>query len=107
MKPLAKMITHSVAALGLAGAALSPAFAGNVQTTTISVATGDLDLGTVKGQKTLDARVEKAVRSVCRTTSVTTGSRVMSQEARACLAKARSDARQQVAVLLSDERRGG
>lgn len=107
MKPLAKTITHTLAAIGLAGAAISPALAGEVQKTTISVSTADLDLGTVKGQKTLDQRVEKAVRGVCRSTSVQTGSRVMSQEARACLAKARSDARQQVAVLLSNERRGG
>ena len=107
MKTLAKVITHSVAALTLAGAAISPAMAGNVQTTTINVATSDLDLGTVKGQKTLEWRVEKAVRSVCRTTSVTTGSRMMNEDERACLAKARSSARQQVAVLLSDERRGG
>ncbi len=107
MKPLAKTITHTLAAIGLAGAAISPALAGDVQTMTISVQTADLDLGTAAGQKTLDQRVEKAVRSVCRTTSVQSGSRVMSQEARACLAKARSDARQQVAVLLSNERRGG
>ncbi|WP_181443536.1 UrcA family protein [Porphyrobacter sp. YT40] len=107
MKPLAKTATHTLAAIAMAGAAISPALAGEVQTMTISVDTADLDLGTVKGQKTLDQRVEKAVRSVCRTTSVTTGSRVMSQEARTCLAKARSDARQQVALLLSNERRGG
>ena len=107
MKPLAKTITHTLAAIGLAGAAISPALAGDVQTMTISVQTADLDLGTAAGQKTLDQRVEKAVRSVCRGTSVQTGSRIMSQDARSCLAKARSDARQQVAVLLSDERRGG
>ena len=107
MKPLAKTITHTLAAIGLAGAAISPALAGEVQTMTISVSTDDLDLGTVKGQKTLDQRVEKAVRGVCRTTSVTTGSRIMSEETRTCLAKARSDARRQVALLLSNERRGG
>ncbi|WP_086606867.1 UrcA family protein [Erythrobacter donghaensis] len=107
MKPLAKTITHTLAAIGMAGAAISPALAGEVQTMTISVDTADLDLGTVKGQKTLDQRVEKAVRSVCRTTSAQTGSRVMSDEARTCLAKARADARQQVALLLSNERRGG
>ena len=112
MKPLAKTITHTLAALGLAGAVASPAFAGpaydgKIQRMTISVPTNDLDLGTAAGQRTLDQRVEKAVRSVCRTTSVTTGSRVMSQEAKACLAKARIDAKRQVAVLLSNEQRGG
>lgn len=107
MKPLAKTMTHALAALGIAGAAVSPALAGNVQKMTIEVSTADIDLGTAQGQKTLDQRVEKAVRTVCRTTSVTTGSRVMSQEARACLAKARTDAKQQVAALTLGQQRGG
>jgi UrcA family protein len=112
MKPLAKAITHTLAALGLAGAVAAPALAGpttggDIQHMTISVPTNDLDLGTAAGQRTLDQRVEKAVRSVCRTTNPTTGSRVMSQEALACLAKARRDARQQVAALISNEQRGG
>lgn len=107
MKTLANTITLALAVMGMAGAAISPAMASTTQTTTIKVSTGDLDLGTVRGQKTLEQRVEKAVRGVCRTASVETGSRMMSQDARACLAKARSNARQQVAVLMSDERRGG
>ncbi len=107
MKPLAKTITHALAAASLAGAAISPALAGNMQSMTIHVPTADINLGTAKGQKTLDQRVEKAVRQVCRTTSLTTGSRVLSQEARACVAKARSSARQQVAALTSEQQRGG
>lgn len=107
MKTLAKTIIHSLAALGLAGAAVSPALAGESQRMTISVSTADLNLGTAAGQRTLDQRVEKAVRTVCRTTSATTGSRVMDQDAKACLAKARSDAKRQVAALVSNEQRGG
>lgn len=107
MKPLAKTITHALAALGLAGAAITPAMAGNAETMTIQVPTADIDLGTAKGQRTLDQRVEKAVRQVCRTTSLTTGSRTLSQEARACLAKARIDAKQQVAALVTEQQRGG
>jgi UrcA family protein len=107
MKPLAKTLTHALAALGLAGAAISPALAGDIQKTTIRVSTSDIDLGTAKGQKILDKRVEKAVRQVCRTTSLTTGSRVMSQDALACLAKARSDAKQQVAARTLEQQRGG
>ena len=107
MKTLAKSMTHALAALGLAGAAISPALAGNAQTMTISVPTRDIDLGTAKGQKTLDQRVEKAVRQVCRTTSLSTGSRILSQDAKACLAKARTDARQQVAALTLEQQRGG
>ena len=107
MKPLAKTLTHALAALGLAGAAISPALAGDIQKTTIRVSTSDIDLGTAKGQKILDNRVERAVRQVCRTTSVTTGSRVMSQDALACLAKARTDAKRQVAALMLEQQRGG
>ncbi|WP_301750945.1 UrcA family protein [uncultured Erythrobacter sp.] len=107
MKPLAKTLTHALAALGLAGAAISPALAGDIQKTTIRVSTSDIDLGTAKGQKILDKRVEKAVRQVCRTTSLTTGSRVMSKDALACLAKARTDAKQQVAARTLEQQRGG
>ena len=106
MKPLAKITITTLAALGLAGAAVSPALAGEAQRMTIAVGTTDLDLGTAEGQKALDKRVEKAVRSVCRTTSLSTGSRVMSQDAQACLAKARADARVQVAAL-TEARHGG
>lgn len=111
MKPLAKVITQSLAALGLAGAAVTPALAGTMPNQgvvrTVTVPTHDLDLGTATGQRVLDNRVERAVRSVCRTTSLENGSRTMSQDALNCLAKARADARQQVAALVSDEQRGG
>lgn len=107
MKPLAKTITHGLAALGLAGAAITPAMAGNGQILTVKVNTADIDLGTAQGQKTLDQRVEKAVRHVCRTTDLSTGTRVMSQDALACLAKARTDAKQQVAALTIEQQRGG
>lgn len=107
MKPLAKTLTHALAALGLAGAAISPALAGDIQKTTIRVSTTDIDLGTAKGQKILDKRVEKAVRQVCRTTSLTNGSRILSHDARACLAKARTDAKRQVAALTLEQQRGG
>lgn len=107
MKPLAKTLTHALAALGLAGAAIGPAMAAEMQHKTIRVSTTDIDLGTAKGQKILDKRVEKAVRQVCRTTSLTSGSRVMSRDALACLAKARTNAKQQVAALVLEQQRGG
>lgn len=108
MKPLAKTITHALAAFGLASAAITPALAGEVQRMTISVDTADLNLASAKGQKTLDQRVEQAVRTVCRINAVTTGTRIPSQEAKACLLQARADAQQQVAALTSrNERRGG
>ena len=107
MKTLAKTMTLALAAGGLASAAISPALAETPQTMTIHVPTDDLDLGTAEGQKTLDKRVSKAVRDVCRTTSVTTGSRVMNQDVRACLAKARTSAKQQVAARILEQQRGG
>lgn len=107
MKTLAKNATMVLAALGLAGTAVSPALAGEVSRMTISVPTADLNLSTAAGQRTLDNRIAKAVRTVCRTTSLATGSRVMTQDAKACLAKARSEASRQVAALVSNEQRGG
>lgn len=107
MKPLAKTVIHTLAAVGLAAAAVSPTLAGEMQRMTIKVQTADLDLATAEGQKTLDQRVAKAVRQVCRTQSHTGGSRVLSMDAAACLAKARADANRQVAILMSNEQRGG
>jgi UrcA family protein len=107
MKSLAKTMTHALAALGLAGAAITPALAGEMVPMAIKVTAADLDLSTAKGQKMLDQRIEKAARTVCRTTSLTTGSRILSQEAKTCLAKARSDARVKVAALTEAQQRGG
>ena len=108
MITFAKAFTHSLAALGLAAAATAPALAADTAVRSMTVTTKGLDLGTAKGQRMLDKRVEKAVRSVCRTTSLQTGSRILSQDARACLAKARIDARQQVASMTARyEQRGG
>jgi UrcA family protein len=108
MKPLAKTITHALAALGLAGAAITPALASEVGPMSIDVSTAGLDLSTADGQKTLERRVERAVRKACSTNTVTTGTRIPSQEAKACLARARADAEQQVAALtLRNEQRGG
>jgi UrcA family protein len=112
MNPLAKTLVHTLAAAGLAGAAITPAFAateyrGPLDRMIIAVPTADLDLGTAAGQRTLDKRVEKAVRSVCRKVSVQTGTRIMDEESRNCHAKARADAKQQIAALTSGEQRGG
>ena len=108
VKSFVRTVACGLSAFGLGGAAISPALAGNAELMTISVPTADINLATAQGQKTLDQRLEKAVRTVCRTTSLTTGSRVLTQETRACLAKARSDVKQQVAALYTrNEQRGG
>jgi UrcA family protein len=107
MKTLAKTAINALVAVGLAGTAVAPALAQQYDRTTLNVTYSDLDLGTAKGQKILDQRVEKAVRSACRVTNQTTGTRMMSQEAQACLAKARSDAKKQVAAALANEQQRG
>lgn len=103
MKPLA----IALAAFGLAGAAITPAAAAEVERMTINVSTADINLATPEGQRTLDNRLEKAARTVCRVTDITTGRRVMSHEVRQCLAKARSDSRQQVAALTARQQNRG
>ncbi|WP_169447837.1 UrcA family protein [Erythrobacter cryptus] len=107
MKPLAKLMTHAVAAAGLAAAAFTPAQAGQMEQMRVTVSADDLNLATPAGQRALDQRVEKAVRQVGRVTSLTTGSRILSQEVKTCLAKARAEARQQVAALVRADQRGG
>lgn len=103
MKSLAKIM----AALALAGTAFSPAYAAPTEKMTIQVEYGDINLASPEGQKHLDRRLEKAVRTVCRTQGYNGASRIMSLEARACLAKARADVRQQVAALTTVRQRGG
>ena len=107
MKTLAKTLTLAAAAIGLAGTAITPAFAGEGALRTAQIDVADLDLGTAAGQRTLDKRIEKAVRQVCRTVSVQTGTRIMDQDAQNCLARARADAKRQMATLVSNEQRGG
>ena len=103
MKPLA----NALAALGLVATAIIPAFAAQTEKMVITVETGDLNLASPQGQKTLDQRIEKAARTVCRTAGVTTGSRVLTREARDCLVTARAEVRQQVAAMTANQHRGG
>lgn len=103
MKPLAL----ALATLGLAGAAITPATAAEVERMTVTVSTADINLASPEGQRMLDNRLEKAVRTVCRVTDINTGRRIMSQEVRQCLAKARADTRQQVAALTAKQQNRG
>lgn len=102
MTPLAM----TLAAIGLAGSAVTPTLAGETEKMTIHVPYHDLNLATPEGQEKLDHRLEKAVRTVCRTRSYNGGSRLLSRDARACLAKARTDVRQQLAALTQNKQRG-
>lgn len=100
-----KTLALAAAALGLACTA-APALAGTT-IMKLEIETSDINLDTPTGQKLLDQRIEKAVRTVCRTTDLNTGTRIMNRDSRACLAKARVDARKQVAALMEDSQRGG
>jgi len=102
-----KTLAIAAAVLGLACTTAAPAYAGEVERMSVSVNLGDINLATASGQKLLDQRIEKAVRTVCRINDPQTGTRLMNQDARACLAKARADARQQVAAITGDRQRGG
>lgn len=101
-----KTLAIAAAAISLAVGA-TPVLAANPTTMTLSINTDDLDLDTQAGQKALDQRIERAARTVCRITSPTTGTRVMSHQARSCLAKARASAKTQVAAIMENKRRGG
>lgn len=107
-KPLASMLL----ATGLSVAIATPAFAEptrskQVTITSVSVGTSDLNLASPEGQRALQNRVAKAVRSACRVTDIDTGQRLINRDVRACVAKARASASQQVAALLADEQSGG
>ena len=107
-KPLAKMLL----AAGLSACVAAPTLAHvgpvtRITITSAAVKTSDLDLNTPSGERELRHRVAKAVRHACRITDIETGQRVLSHNARTCLAQARASADRQVAALLNDEQRGG
>ncbi|MFN3863796.1 MAG: UrcA family protein [Erythrobacter sp.] len=101
-----KTLALAAAALGLVVTSI-PATAAAYPPLTMRVKTSDLNLATAAGQTVLDQRIEAAVRTVCRVTNPNTGARVMNHSTRACLAKARAEARQQIAMLKSVRQRGG
>ncbi len=103
MKPL----THAIAALGLIGTALSPAYAGEPEKMTVKIEVADINLSTPEGQRALDRRIEAAARTVCQANSPQTGTRIVNNSARACIAKARAEVRQHAANLARDQQRGG
>jgi UrcA family protein len=102
-----KTFALATAALGLVCSAATPVLAAEAERMSIEVKYDDINLATASGQKLLDKRIERAIRTVCRTDQPTTGSHILSQEKRDCLVKARADARQQVAAITGDGQRGG
>ena len=98
-------LTLAAASIGFAGIA-APAMADNTEKKTVSVSYAGLDLNTIEGQEMLEQRVEIAARRVCDYNRRETGTLIRTKT-RECLAKARASARQQVAAVIEDQRRGG
>ena len=103
------MIKQSLALALAAAATLSApaAFAAPAEGAAVAVQYSDLDLGTEKGQKTLERRLDAAARTVCGMDETTTGSRLVNGEARSCYKSARQQLAEQFAELTSNTRRGG
>jgi UrcA family protein len=101
-----KLIACVPAALGLVLAA-TPALAELPEQRTVTFTTSDIDLATPKGQKELNWRIERAVRNVCQTHITNSSSRILSEDAKTCIAKARSSAQQQVARIMANEGQKG
>lgn len=98
-------LTLAAAAIGITGMA-APAMANNITVKTETVSYAGINLNTIEGQDLLERRVESAARRVCNYDRSIKGAGPR-RDARKCLAKARIKARQQVATVIEDQRRGG
>ena len=101
-----KTLAIAAASIGLTLSA-SPAMAGPDELPKQHVSIAGLDLDTAEGQEMLDARINRAAREVCQIDRIPTGTRIRSQVAQECVAKARASAQRQVAAIMEDQRRGG
>jgi len=84
------------------GAAATPAAAES-----LSIPYKDLNLATAEGQKTLDLRIESAVRDFCGMNQTTTGTRITSGESRQCYVETKKQAQKQFAAIVDRHRLGG
>ncbi len=67
----------------------------------------DLDLATAEGQDRLEKRIDTAARKACGFDAHATGTRIRSRQAQECVIELRTKAREQLAVILADEGKGG
>ena len=99
------MLKATIQALALAvtplvAIAAVPAYANPVREfQSIEVGVSDLDLATPAGQKTLQARINRAARDICRVDELQTGSHIPSRDAMACYRAAQRSAAQRVAEV--------
>lgn len=85
--------------------AAAPSFAKDVE-----VRYADLDLATAEGQKTLEARVDRAAREACDYDRSVTGSRLPSRDAKTCYREALDSVKTMMASKIEaarDPQRGG
>jgi len=73
----------------------------------LEVGFSDLDLATPAGQKTLQARINRAARDVCRVDELQTGSHIPSRDAMTCYRAAQRSAAQRVAEVADARQAGG
>ena len=88
-------------------AAIATALAAPASAETIEVRTADLDLGTVQGQRTLDARIHSAARKVCKVSSAHAGGPMKAGEAMRCVDRAEASAVRAFASARAGGMRGG
>lgn len=88
-------------------ATATPAIAGPMDVPTQKVSYADLDLTSPEGQAVLDRRIDAAARKVCAMDEIRTSTRIKSRESKACYAKARASAANQVAGIVADKQLGG
>jgi UrcA family protein len=101
-----KLIAFAPAALGLVLAA-TPALAQLPDQRTVTFTTSDINLATTEGQKELNWRIERAVRNVCQVGYRAQGSRILTDDVKVCITKARNSAQQQVAALMAGQGKKG
>ena len=100
------LIANATAALGLVLAA-TPALAQQTQQRTAIITTSDINLATPQGQKELNWRINRAIRNVCQLGYRDMSGRILTDDAKTCIAKARSSAQAQVARLTASEAQKG
>ncbi|GAA4047485.1 UrcA family protein [Parerythrobacter jejuensis] len=67
----------------------------------------DLNLSSVKGQKTLERRIDAAAKRYCRVGAQRSGTRISNSQASKCYREAKRLARQQFAEVIDNNRLGG
>lgn len=101
------MIRIFMTAAALGAAIISPAIAASGDAQSGAIEYRDLDLATADGVAELDARIERAARSICEVDHHTTGTRLVSTAKRKCVDGVRASAKQQIASVIDNARRGG